>query len=49
MPQTLDQLKENIMREFENIPKTTLKSTFDNFYERLKKLKNNNGSHVEEK
>ena len=49
MTQTLDQLKENIEREFEFIPKTPLKSKFDNFYERLKKLKNNNGGHVEEK
>ena len=49
MPKTLDQLKENIVREFEKIPKTILKSTFDDFYKRLEKLKSNDGGHVEEK
>lgn len=49
LPDSLDSLKANIVREFTNIPKKTLKSTFDEFYKRLEKLKINNGAHVEEK
>ena len=49
MPYTIDQLKRNIGIEFKKIPKEILKSTFNDFYERLKKLKSNDGGHVEEK
>lgn len=49
MPDSLDSLKANIVREFKNIPKKTLKSTFDDFYKRLEKLKINLGGHVEDK
>ena len=49
MPYSLDSLKANIVREFKKIPKETIKSTFDDFYKRLEKLKTNNGGHVEDK
>ena len=49
MPHTIDQLKANISREFKNIQKSTLKSTFDDFYKRLEKVQTLGGGHVEEK
>ena len=49
IPHTRDQVKQNCMREFKKIPKETEKSNFEDFSERLKKLKSNHGGHVEEK
>ena len=47
MPYTIGQLKRNIGREFKKIPKEILKSTFDDFYEKLKKFKSNGGHAIE--
>jgi hypothetical protein len=49
MPQSLDELKANITREFKKIPKEILKSVFENFLKRMDLVKEKNGGHIEEK
>jgi len=47
MPKTLEDLKENIMREMKNIPKEILKSTFLNFVKRCNFVLSAVGGHIE--
>ena len=46
-PQTVEELQENIKREFKNFKKTDLKSIFSNLEKRLLFLKQENGGHIE--
>jgi hypothetical protein len=47
IPKTIEELKENIRREIQNIEKTTLKSVFENFKKRLDLVIQEKGGHIE--
>jgi len=47
LPKTLEDLKVNIEREIQNIPKDALKSTFLNFKKRCELLLSTEGGHIE--
>ena len=47
IPKTLDDLKANIAREIQQIPKNILKSTIENFEKRCKLVISAEGGHFE--
>lgn len=49
MPQNLAELKNNIQKEFKNIPRDMLESVFENFIKRLNLIIKSNGDHIEDK
>lgn len=47
-PQSIEQLKENICNEMQNISTSTCLAVIENFRSRLQECKNNNGSHLQD-
>jgi hypothetical protein len=47
IPSTVEQLKENIIREFKNFKKTDLNSIFLNMKKRLDLIEQEKGGHIE--
>ena len=47
IPQTIDQLKNNIKREIQKISKKTLENVFENFKKRLRLVISTEGGHIE--